>query len=40
MKPHTEREKNFKNSIELLSVTLSDAVTLYTKTRNFIECYW
>jgi hypothetical protein len=35
MKPHIgyKREKNLKNSIELLSV-LADAVTLYTKEQK------
>ncbi len=36
MKPHIGiNDKNLKNSIELLSVTLADAMTLYTKTRKF-----
>ena len=36
MKPHIGiTDKNLKNSIELLSITLADAMTLYTKTRKF-----
>lgn len=36
MKPHIGiTDKNLKNSIELLSATLADAMTLYTKTRKF-----
>jgi starvation-inducible DNA-binding protein len=36
MKPHIGiNEKNLKNSIDLLSATLADAMTLYTKTRKF-----
>lgn len=36
MKPHIGiTEKNLKNSIDLLSTILADAMTLYTKTRKF-----
>ncbi|MBE0393324.1 Dps family protein [Flavobacterium sp. PL002] len=36
MKPHIGiTDKNLKNSIDLLSLTLADAMTLYTKTRKF-----
>jgi starvation-inducible DNA-binding protein len=36
MKPHIGiTEKNLKSSIDLLSIVLADAVTLYTKTRKF-----
>jgi DNA-binding ferritin-like protein len=41
MKPHIGiTDKNLKNSIELLSTTLADAMT-YTKTKKIsLECYW
>jgi starvation-inducible DNA-binding protein len=36
MKPHIGiTEKNLKSSIDLLSIVLADAVTIYTKTRKF-----
>ncbi|MDG2431305.1 DNA starvation/stationary phase protection protein [Flavobacterium sp.] len=36
MKPHIGiTDKNLKSSIDLLSATLADAMTLYTKTRKF-----